>query len=238
MVNAAFVAVWAMSANDARRITAAVLEGNFWPGWIMLITVAPLAIHALYVFARRPMAELDARGVGPMAPGRGMATVLFTDIVGSTERARAIGDRRWGEILDRHDRLAGRAVDNHGGRVIKRTGDGILALFDDPGSAIQGALECRDLLHREGLLIRAGLHIGEVNRRDRGQDVGVIAVHIAARVMAVAGPGEVVVTTTVHDLEQGSDIPLQDRSMHSLEGIGDGWQLLAVGDREGVMVVP
>jgi class 3 adenylate cyclase len=101
-----------------------------------------------------------------------------------------------------------------------------------PGPAIRSALEFRDRLRREGLDIRAGLHSGEVDRRDHGEDVGGIAVHIASRVMAAAGPGEVPVTRTVHDLVQGSDIRLDDRSVHSLRGIGDDWHLFAAAGKD------
>jgi class 3 adenylate cyclase len=157
---------------------------------------------------------------------RTLVTVLFTDIVGSTERAREAGDRRWAALLDPHDRLARELVDRFGGRLIKSTGDGILAAFDRPGRAIRCATSLCDRVREIGVEIRAGLHTGEV--QFRGDDVGGIAVHIAARVMANAGPGEVLVSRTVHDLVTGSDYVLDDRGAHTLRGMAGEWQLFAV----------
>jgi class 3 adenylate cyclase len=154
-----------------------------------------------------------------------LATVLFTDIVGSTERVRAVGDQRWRELLDRHDQAAHRMVERQGGRLIKSTGDGILALFDAPGRGIRCALALRKELRESGIEIRAGLHTGEVDLRS--DDVGGIAVHIAARIMAAADPGEVLVSRTVRDLVGGSGIALEDRGTHTLKGVDDPWQLFA-----------
>jgi class 3 adenylate cyclase len=156
-----------------------------------------------------------------------LATVLFTDIVGSTERAEATGDERWRALLDIHDELARRLVDREGGRLVKRTGDGILAVFDGPGRAIRCALDLRAELREAGIEIRAGLHTGELDLR--GDDVGGIAVHLAARIMAAAGPGEVLVSRTVRDLVGGSGIPLEDRGTFTLKGLSDPWQLFAAG---------
>jgi class 3 adenylate cyclase len=167
----------------------------------------------------------DLQVAGPSR--RQLATVLFTDIVGSTERARAVGDQRWRELLDLHDEVARRQVEWAGGRLVKGTGDGILAVFDGPGQGIRCALALRGELRDSGIEVRAGLHTGEVElRRD---DVGGIAVHLAARIMAAAGPGEVLVSRTVRDLVAGSDIVLEDRGAHTLKGIGDQWQLFAAG---------
>ena len=231
-LNAAFLAVWVLATGEPGADEAARQSG-FWPGWVMLPTAIPLAIHSLYVFARRPVAAVDAPRSLLGESGRTVATVLFTDIVGSTERLHELGDRKWGQLLDRHDRLAGRYVTGHGGTVVKRTGDGILAVFNAPGPAIRSAVELRDALLREGLHIRVGLHSGEIDVRRNGEDVGGIAVHIASRVMAAAGSGEVLVTRTVRDLVQGSGIQLEDRSVHSLKGIGDGWHLFAAHRAEG-----
>jgi class 3 adenylate cyclase len=154
-----------------------------------------------------------------------LATVLFTDIVGSTQRARALGDQRWRELLDLHDQAARRRVEQQGGRVVKSTGDGVLAVFDGPGRGIRCALALWAELDDSGIQIRAGLHTGEVDLR--GDDVGGIAVHIGARIMAAAGPGEVLVSRTVRDLVVGSDIALEDRGTHTLKGVGDQWQLFA-----------
>jgi class 3 adenylate cyclase len=166
---------------------------------------------------------LEAPAAGPLQ--RPLATVLFTDIVGSTERALTVGDQRWRELLDAHDAAARRLVAANGGRLVKRTGDGILATFDGPGRAIRCALALRRELRAIGVEIRAGLHTGEVEVRDG--DVGGIAVHIGARVMAAAAPGEVLVSRTVRDLVAGSGIALEDRGAHTLKGLGDQWQLFA-----------
>ena len=154
-----------------------------------------------------------------------LATVLFTDIVWSTERARALGDQRWRELLDQHDQAARRLVDQEGGRLVKTTGDGILAVFDGPGRAIHCAMALRTELHERGIEIRAGLHTGEVDLRD--QDIGGIAVHIGARIMAAADPGEILVSRTVRDLVAGSGVALEDRGTNALKGMSDHWQLFA-----------
>jgi len=156
-------------------------------------------------------------------PARVLAAVLFTDIVGSTERAAELGDRHWRELLQVHDDLAGRLVDRWGGRLVKTTGDGILATFDGPGRAVGCAAALREELRGIDMQIRAGLHAGEVELRD--DDVGGIAVHIAARVMATAGAGEIVVSRTVRDLVAGSDIVLQDHGSQRLKGVEGDWQL-------------
>jgi class 3 adenylate cyclase len=157
---------------------------------------------------------------------RVLATVLFTDIVASTQRAAALGDRRWRELLQVHDDLGTRLVEQWGGRVVKSTGDGLLATFDGPGRAIACASAFREQLADIGLQIRAGLHAGEVELRD--DDVGGIAVHIAARIMAEAAPGEVVASRTVRDLAAGSDLRLTDRGTHRLKGVDGDWQLFTV----------
>jgi class 3 adenylate cyclase len=157
---------------------------------------------------------------------RALVTVLLTDIVASTERARELRDERWLAMLDVHDRMARRVVESFDGRLIKTTGDGILAAFDGPGRGIRAAALLREELRSTGLEIRAGLHTGEVELRDG--DVGGIAVHIAARVMAAAGSGEILVSRTVRDLIAGSAIALEDRGSHRLKGVEGTWQLFAV----------
>jgi class 3 adenylate cyclase len=169
-------------------------------------------------------------GVGRVAePIRVLSTVLFTDIVGSTERAAALGDRRWREVLNVHDELARRLVEEFGGRLIKTTGDGILATFDGPGRGLRCAAALRVELGGIGVQVRAGLHTGEVELRD--SDVGGIAVHIAARVMGAAEAGEILTSRTVRDLVVGSDVALQDRGPQPLKGIEGSWQLFAVMER-------
>jgi class 3 adenylate cyclase len=159
------------------------------------------------------------------APDRALATVLFTDIVGSTERAGELRDERWLRLLDVHDETARRVVGGLDGRLIKTTGDGILAIFDGPGRGIRAAALLREELRRAGLDIRAGVHTGEVELRDG--DVGGIAVHIGARVMSAAAPGEILVSRTVRDLIAGSEIRLEDRGAHQLKGVEGPWQLFA-----------
>ena len=157
-----------------------------------------------------------------------LATVLFTDIVNSTVQAAAMGDRHWHEILDRHDQSAGQVISRFGGRLVKTTGDGVLATFDAPTKGVQAA---SDLIHQGwevGLEIRAGLHTGEVELR--GDDLGGLAVHIAARIAAAAAPGEVLVSSTVKDLSAGSRIPFVDQGFNILKGVPDAWRLFAVGE--------
>jgi class 3 adenylate cyclase len=162
----------------------------------------------------------------PPEPTRVLTTVLFTDIVASTEQASRLGDRRWRELLDVHDELARRIVEEFAGQLVKTTGDGILATFDGPGRGIRCAVALRDELRGIGLQIRAGLHTGEVELRDG--DVGGIAVHLAARVMAAAGSGEILTSRTVRDLVVGANITVEDRGPQVLKGIENTWQLFAV----------
>jgi class 3 adenylate cyclase len=156
-----------------------------------------------------------------------LATVLFTDIVGSTKIASEIGDRRWRELLDLHDALVRRQVDRFRGRVIKTTGDGVLSTFDGPVRAMRCACAIRDGAHRIGIEVRAGLHTGEV--AVRGEDVAGIAVHIAARVESKAEPGEVLVSSAIPPLVAGSGISFLDRGEYDLKGVPGPWRLLAVG---------
>jgi class 3 adenylate cyclase len=162
----------------------------------------------------------------PTRTDRVLATVLFTDLVGSTDLASQMGDRRWKELLDAHDRTVRQVINDGGGRVIKSTGDGVLATFDGPGRAIHCAAELRDALRDLGLQIYAGLHTGEIELRD--QDIGGVAVHLASRIMTVAKPGEVICSRTVKDLVVGSGIDFDDRGTHALKGVPDEWQLYAV----------
>jgi len=157
---------------------------------------------------------------------RVLATVLLTDIVGSSERAAELGDRRWRDLLEAHHALVRGELARWRGREVDTAGDGFLATFDGPARAIRCACAIRDGLHALGVEIRAGLHTGECEII--GGKVGGIAVHTAARVAASAQPGEVLVSGTVRDLIAGSGIELEDRGVHSLKGIPGEWQLLAV----------
>jgi class 3 adenylate cyclase/pimeloyl-ACP methyl ester carboxylesterase len=155
-----------------------------------------------------------------------LATVLFTDIVDSTRLAAAAGDGRWGELLDAHDEISARVVERFRGRRVKTTGDGMLAVFDGPARGVRCAEAVAEGLADLGVEIRAGLHVGECELR--GDDVGGLAVHIGARVMALAGPGEILVSRTVRDLVAGSGLRFGERGEHDLKGVPDRWSLYAV----------
>ncbi len=156
---------------------------------------------------------------------RQLAAVLFTDIVGSTERASDLGDKHWRTLLDRHDALAQAHVERFRGTLVKHTGDGMLATFDGPTRAVRCALALVDAERELGIEIRAGVHVGEIEPRPG--DVGGIAVHIASRVCDKAGRGEVLVTRTVRDLATGSGLQMRMRGMHELKGVPDEWSLFA-----------
>jgi pimeloyl-ACP methyl ester carboxylesterase len=159
-------------------------------------------------------------------PDRVLATVLFTDIVGSTERAAELGDRRWVNLLDEHHGVVRGALDRFRGREVDTAGDGFLATFDGPARAIRCAGAIVQGVRGLGLEVRAGLHTGECELA--GDDVRGIAVHIGARVAALAGPGEVLVSSTVKDLVVGSGIEFEDRGEHALKGVPGAWRLFAV----------
>lgn len=198
--------------SDARLI---VLEGSDGP----LIWERPE--HTLDVI------EEFVTGIRPAAaPDRVIATVVFTDIVESTRRAEALGDRRWREVLDLHDELADRTVAEFGGVLVKHTGDGMMATFDRPSAAVGAARTFTQGVSNFGIDVRTGIHTGEVVAA--GDDVGGLAVHLAARVMARAGAGEVLVSRTVRDLMVGSPIAFADRGEATLKGFEGTWQLYAV----------
>jgi class 3 adenylate cyclase len=162
---------------------------------------------------------------------RVLATVMFTDIVGSSERAAALGDRRWRQLLDRHDETARAEVNRWRGQLVKHTGDGILATFDTPTSALRCALGLGKALEPLDLAIRAGIHTGEIEVRER--DVGGIGVHIAARALEEGrGPG-VVVTRTVRDLASGADLSFESLGSKELRGIPGDWELFAASSTRG-----
>jgi len=161
-------------------------------------------------------------------PDRVLATVMFTDIVDSSRRASELGDTRWLAMLERHDAVVRHELERHRGREVKTTGDGFLATFDGPARAIRCALAITREAARVGTPVRVGLHTGEIELR--GDDVAGIGVHIAARVSAVAGESEIVVSRTVKDLVVGSGIAFDPRGTHELKGIEDTWELFAVRD--------
>jgi len=153
---------------------------------------------------------------------------MFTDIVSSTARATDLGDRRWRELLDRHDQAVRRHLTHFRGREVNTTGDGFVASFDGPARAIECACAIRETARKLSLEIRADVHTGEVEVR--GDDIAGIAVHIAARVVSLAEPREVLVSRTVVDLVAGSGIEFADRGEHGLTGVSGTWRLLAVAD--------
>jgi class 3 adenylate cyclase len=166
-------------------------------------------------------------GVRPVRePDRALATVLFTDIVGSTEHAARVGDKLWTELLDQHDALVQRELDQHRGRKVNMTGDGVLATFDGPARAVRCAQGICEAVRPLGIEVRAGLHTGEVELR--GDDIGGIAVHIGQRVSALAGAGEVLVSRTVVDLVTGSSLEFEDRGEQQLRGVPGTWAVFAV----------
>lgn len=196
---------------DARLVVIPGADSSFWSADSDLVLDAVEG----FLTGARP----------PRQPDRALATVLFTDIVDSTLRAVELGDRAWRRALDSHDDLARVEIDRHGGRLIKTTGDGIMATFDAPGRAIRCALALVEGFAALGIAVRAGLHIGEVELR--GADVGGIAVHTAARVGALAASGEVLVSRTVCDLVAGSGLRFEDRGEHVLKGVPGSWALFA-----------
>jgi class 3 adenylate cyclase len=161
-----------------------------------------------------------------VADDRVLATVLFTDIVDSTRRAAEIGDRDWHALLDAHDAVVRSQLARFRGREVNRTGDGFLAMFDGPQRAIRCAMAIRDAVQALGIQVRAGLHTGECEIR--GEDIGGIAVHIGARVSALAGPNDVLVSSTLRDLVIGSGLEFEDRGRHQLKGVPGEWHLFAV----------
>jgi class 3 adenylate cyclase len=162
---------------------------------------------------------------------RVLATVLFTDVVGSTDQVAGMGDRRWSELLATHDGLTRAELERFRGREIETTGDGFLATFDGPGRAVRCACAIRDAVRAIGIRVRCGLHTGEIELH--ADDIGGIAVHIAQRVQTLAQPDEVLVSRTVADLVGGSGIPFADRGAHALKGVPNQWQLFAVHDPLG-----
>ena len=205
--------------------------------------------HSRYVADHIPNARyLELPGAGPLSFGdvtvdeiqhfltgarpalvsdRVLATVLFTDIVGSTQRAAALGDGAWRALLERHDALVREEVERHRGRFVKSLGDGALAVFDGPSRAISSATAIRDRVRDIDLEIRAGLHTGECELFP-DDDVGGLAVHIGARISSLAGANEVLVSSTVRDLSVGSGRTLTDRGEHDLKGVPGPWRIFAV----------
>jgi len=191
------------------------LLGDDHLGWIGN-TDSLLAEVQEFVTGERPIIEAD----------RVLATVLFVDIVQSTERATAIGDSRWRDLVDDYQRQVGKEVARLGGRVVNTAGDGVFAIFEGPARAIKCACAVRDVVGALGLAIRCGIHTGECVVE--GNDVAGIAVHIGARVAARANAGEILLSSTVKDLISGSKVECSDRGSHVLKGVSGRWRLFAV----------
>ncbi len=185
--------------------------------------------HAPWAAGNAIVAEIREFLTGvrePAEPERVLATMVFTDIVGSTERAAALGDERWRALLDSHDRVVRDELRRFRGREVNTTGDGFVASFDGTARALRAAQAIRDATRRLGIDLLLGVHTGECEVR--GGDLAGLAVHIAARVSALAGPGEVLLSLTVKDLVAGSDIEFHGRGEHELKGVPGSWELFAV----------
>ena len=174
----------------------------------------------------REIAEFLTGEQADVADDRVLATVLFTDIVDSTRRAARMGDRDWHALLDAHDAVVRAQLSRFRGREVNTSGDSFLAMFDGPQRAIRCAMAIRDAVQALGIEVRAGLHTGECEVR--GDDIGGMAVHIGARVSALAGPNDVLVSSTLRDLVIGSGLEFEDRGAHELKGVPGEWRLFAV----------
>jgi class 3 adenylate cyclase len=199
-------------------------DGEFHGTWLAEES-GPLIARTLAFLGEEPPPDGPVPGAPPQ---RAVATILFTDIVGSTDRAAAMGDRGWTALLEQHHGRAAAAARRAGGTLVKTTGDGVLALFDGPSRAIAAVRELRQHGSELGIQLRAGIHTGEVERT--GHDIAGIAVHIAARVMALAAADEVLASRTARDLAAGSGIEFTERGTEVLRGVPGEWGLYAVRD--------
>jgi class 3 adenylate cyclase len=228
-----------MPWNEEIRATWARLERlAASPGTVdlMLPLVTELDVRApgrnMYHFVEpwRPsfqeIAEFLTGHQADVADDRVLATVLFTDIVDSTRRAAEMCDRDWHALLDAHDAIVRSQLARFRGREVNTSGDGFLAMFDGPQRAIRCAMAIRDAVQALGLQVRAGLHTGECEVR--GDEIGGIGVHIGARVSALAGPNDVLVSSTLRDLVIGSGLEFEARGAHELKGVPGEWRLFAV----------
>jgi class 3 adenylate cyclase len=230
IVNAFFVAQWLLLRDRPIEGVDPRDLASFWPVWLMLLWGVFLGVHGLYVWSRKPIVEIDPAPVS-WRTGRAVRTVVFTDIVGSTEQAQELGDRRWQQVLARHDRLADEIAKRYRGRVMKHMGDGQLAVFESPNEAIRFAEALRAELRGIGLDVRAGMHVGEIDLQRR--DVSGIGVHIASRVMSQAEPSQILVSRTVRDLVAGSDVEFANVGTRPLKGVRGEWELFEVAGSDG-----
>lgn len=211
-------------AENIPRAQYAESEGDYHCTWATK-EFAPMMDRAMAFLCDEDLApQRDATARSE----RSVATILFTDIVGSTDKAAAMGDERWSGLLAQHDRRAADATRRSGGTLVKSTGDGVLALFDGPSRAIEAVNDLRRSVSDLDLQLRAGIHTGEVERTKA--DVSGIGVHIAARMMACAGPDEVIASRTVKDLAAGSGIVFTERGVQTLRGVPGEWDLYSVSD--------
>ncbi len=213
----------------ARRIPGARFLPIEFPAHISILENSGPIVEWIDDFAEfvtgvRPVGFVD----------RVLSTVLYTDIVDSTARASTLGDTEWKQLLDQHDRLVAREIDRHRGILVKTTGDGALARFDGPARAVSCGLAIADAAPELGLEVRAGLHTGEIELR--GDDIGGISAHVGARVAALAGSREVLVSRTVRDLVAGSGLSFVDRGEHELKGVPDRWQVFAASHLSALSV--
>lgn len=240
--------VWLLDAGDApERITAPTMVMHVTGDQVLPVAggrmLAELIPNAEYVeirgkdhfawimphwreFIDQSLEFLTGKPVEARSQ-RKFGTVLFTDIVDSTRQSSAVGDERWHEVLDNHDRITRRLIDDHGGRVVKSTGDGLLAVFETPSQGVECGLALRDGLAAIGLDIRAGVHAGEVEAHESG-DISGIAVNLASRVEHAAGAGELWASSTIRDLMLGGSLKFDERGEHALKGIEGMWRLFAV----------
>lgn len=230
----AMVAIW--GTGEIQHILNPDMPWNeeIRAGWARMerLAASPSTVALMLALVQ----ELDVRAVLPTvrvptlvlhyADDRVLATVLFTDIVDSTRRASEIGDRNWHALLDAHDAVVRAQLARFRGREVNTSGDGFLATFDGPQRAIRCAMAIRDAVEPLGIEVRAGLHTGECEIR--GDDIGGIAVHIGARVSALAGPNDVLVSSTLRDLVIGSGLEFDNRGTHELKGVPGEWHLFAV----------
>jgi class 3 adenylate cyclase/pimeloyl-ACP methyl ester carboxylesterase len=209
-------------------------SGEYLAGHIKNARLLPIDFPAHFSFLRTTGPIIDwlddleefITGVRPVGfTDRVLSTLLYTDIVGSTERAARLGDAEWNELLDRHDQLVHREVDRYRGVLVKSLGDGALARFDGPARAVMCGLAISQGATELGIQVRAGLHTGEIELR--GSDIAGIAAHVGARVSALAQPSEVLVSRTVRDLVAGSGLTFTDRGEHELKGVPDRWNVYA-----------
>jgi class 3 adenylate cyclase len=220
--------------RDERDISHLRLVGSrAFDSGVVLLTYEPRdeGPSSTYVESFAWMDEQIASWEAVQDADRVLASVLFTDVVESTGRAAALGDRRWRRLIDRHDRVARAEVDRFHGRLVKTTGDGVLATFDAPTRALRCAFALMRSLDDAGLGIRAAIHTGEIVMGDG--DVGGIGVHIAARLLAEAGERQVVVTRTVRDLATGSDLSFAPLGTVGLRGVPGEWELFEASTTKG-----